>query len=95
MLEATEAAQKLGGPVWVVKAQIHAGGRGKGGGVKLARSIDDVNRLLPTVEPFLHEGKQGPILVVAAVEERADVRLRTETPARQRGRRLLAVHVIA
>ncbi len=36
--EATEAAQKLGGSVWVVKAQIHAGGRGKGGGVKLARS---------------------------------------------------------
>jgi succinyl-CoA synthetase beta subunit len=34
--EAEEAAQKLGGPVWVVKAQIHAGGRGKGGGVKLA-----------------------------------------------------------
>ncbi|MFY8088352.1 MAG: ATP-grasp domain-containing protein, partial [Rubrivivax sp.] len=33
--EATEAAQKLGGNVWVVKAQIHAGGRGKGGGVKL------------------------------------------------------------
>ena len=33
--EAVEAAQKLGGPVWVVKAQIHAGGRGKGGGVKL------------------------------------------------------------
>ena len=40
--EAVEAAQKLGGPVWVVKAQIHAGGRGKGGGVKVARSIDDV-----------------------------------------------------
>ena len=37
--EATEAAQKLGGSVWVVKAQIHAGGRGKGGGVKLARSM--------------------------------------------------------
>ena len=35
-LEAGEAAQKLGGKVWVVKAQIHAGGRGKGGGVKLA-----------------------------------------------------------
>ena len=33
--EAVEAAQKLGGPVWVVKAQIHAGGRGKGGGVKV------------------------------------------------------------
>jgi len=40
--EAVAAAQKLGGPVWVVKAQIHAGGRGKGGGVKLARSIDEV-----------------------------------------------------
>ena len=40
--EAVEAAQKLGGPVWVVKAQIHAGGRGKGGGVKLARSLDEV-----------------------------------------------------
>ncbi len=45
VLEATEAAQKLGGPVWVVKAQIHAGGRGKGGGVKLARSLDDVKKL--------------------------------------------------
>jgi succinyl-CoA synthetase beta subunit len=40
-----EAAQKLGGPVWVVKAQIHAGGRGKGGGVKVAKSIEDVKRL--------------------------------------------------
>ena len=40
--EAVEAAQKLGGPVWVIKAQIHAGGRGKGGGVKVAKSIDDV-----------------------------------------------------
>jgi succinyl-CoA synthetase beta subunit len=43
--EAVEAAQKLGGPVWVVKAQIHAGGRGKGGGVKLARSIEEVKKL--------------------------------------------------
>ncbi|MEO7242446.1 MAG: ADP-forming succinate--CoA ligase subunit beta [Variovorax sp.] len=43
--EAVEAAQKLGGPVWVVKAQIHAGGRGKGGGVKVAKSIDEVKRL--------------------------------------------------
>ena len=45
VLEATEAAQKLGGSVWVVKAQIHAGGRGKGGGVKLARSLDEVKQL--------------------------------------------------
>ena len=43
--EAVEAAQKLGGPVWVVKAQIHAGGRGKGGGVKVAKSIDQVKEL--------------------------------------------------
>ena len=42
--EAIAAAEKLGGPVWVVKAQIHAGGRGKGGGVKLARSMDEVKK---------------------------------------------------
>lgn len=40
--EAVHAAETVGGSVWVVKAQIHAGGRGKGGGVKLARSIDEV-----------------------------------------------------
>ena len=40
--EARAAAQKLGGNVWVVKAQVHAGGRGKGGGVKLCRSLDEV-----------------------------------------------------
>src|SRR4029078_3191539 len=40
--EAVEAAKKLGGRVWVVKAQIHAGGRGKGGGVKVAKSLDEV-----------------------------------------------------
>ncbi|HUR87956.1 MAG TPA: ADP-forming succinate--CoA ligase subunit beta [Ramlibacter sp.] len=43
--EAVEAAQKLGGPVWVVKAQIHAGGRGKGGGVKVAKSVEQVKEL--------------------------------------------------
>ena len=42
MDEAVAAAEKLGGPVWVVKAQIHAGGRGKGGGVKVAKSIAEV-----------------------------------------------------
>jgi succinyl-CoA synthetase beta subunit len=40
--EAVAAAQQLEGAVWVIKAQIHAGGRGKGGGVKVARSIDEV-----------------------------------------------------
>jgi succinyl-CoA synthetase beta subunit len=43
--EAVRGAEELGGPVWVVKAQIHAGGRGKGGGVKIARSIDEVRAL--------------------------------------------------
>ena len=38
--EAVEVAKKLGGKVWVVKAQIHAGGRGKGGGVKLAKNLE-------------------------------------------------------
>src|SRR2546423_11655708 len=42
--EALKGAQELGGPVWVVKAQIHAGGRGKAGGVKVVKSIDDVKK---------------------------------------------------
>jgi succinyl-CoA synthetase beta subunit len=42
--EAVKAAEALGGPVWVVKAQIHAGGRGKGGGVKVVKSIEDVRK---------------------------------------------------
>src|SRR5688572_24157609 len=43
--EAVHAAQSLGGKLWVVKAQIHAGGRGKGGGVKLAKTLDEVESL--------------------------------------------------
>ncbi|MGF1561528.1 MAG: ADP-forming succinate--CoA ligase subunit beta [Geminicoccaceae bacterium] len=43
--EAEMGAKELGGPIWVVKAQIHAGGRGKGGGVKLAKSVDEVRQL--------------------------------------------------
>ncbi|MSP31291.1 MAG: ADP-forming succinate--CoA ligase subunit beta [Pseudolabrys sp.] len=42
--EALKGAKELGGPVWVVKAQIHAGGRGKAGGVKVVKSIDDVKK---------------------------------------------------
>ena len=42
--EAVKAAEQLGGPVWVVKAQIHAGGRGKGGGVKVAKSLAEVKQ---------------------------------------------------
>jgi succinyl-CoA synthetase beta subunit len=47
--EALKAAETLGGPVWVVKAQIHAGGRGKGGGIKLARTIDEVREHASTI----------------------------------------------
>jgi succinyl-CoA synthetase beta subunit len=42
--EAVAAAEQLGGPVWVVKAQIHAGGRGKGGGVKVVKSLEEVRK---------------------------------------------------
>ena len=42
--DAVRAASELGGPVWVVKAQIHAGGRGKGGGVKVVKALDDVRK---------------------------------------------------
>lgn len=43
--EAVKVAEEIGGSVWVVKAQIHAGGRGKGGGVKIAKSLDEVRQL--------------------------------------------------
>jgi succinyl-CoA synthetase beta subunit len=61
--EAVDAAKKLGGPVWVVKAQIHAGGRGKGGGVKVVKSIEDVEkeakRLLGSILVTHQTGAQG------------------------------------
>src|SRR5579863_8856429 len=47
--EADAAARELGGKVWVVKAQIHAGGRGKGGGVKVAKSLDEVHRFASSI----------------------------------------------
>ena len=76
--EAVEAAQKLGGPVWVVKAQIHAGGRGKGGGVKLARSIDEVRRLAGEIlgmQLVTHQtGPGGQKVRRLLVEEGADIR---------------------
>lgn len=47
--EAVAAAKEIGGSVWVVKAQIHAGGRGKGGGVKVAKSLDEVKTLASNI----------------------------------------------
>ncbi len=76
--EAVEAAQKLGGPVWVVKAQIHAGGRGKGGGVKLARSIDEVKQLASQIlgmQLVTHQtGPGGQKVRRLLIEDGADIR---------------------
>ena len=76
--EATEAAQKLGGQFWVVKAQIHAGGRGKGGGVKLARSLDDVRQLAGEIlgmQLKTHQtGPEGQKVRRLLIEEGADIR---------------------
>jgi succinyl-CoA synthetase beta subunit len=75
--EAVEAAQKLGGPVWVVKAQIHAGGRGKGGGVKVAKSIDDVKRLASEIlgmQLKTHQsGPKGQKVRRLYIEDGADI----------------------
>jgi len=76
--EAVQAAQSLGGPVWVVKAQIHAGGRGKGGGVKLARSMDEVRQHVQAIlgmQLITHQtGPQGQTVRRLLIEEGADIR---------------------
>jgi succinyl-CoA synthetase beta subunit len=75
--EAVAAAEKLGGPVWVVKAQIHAGGRGKGGGVKLARSIDEVRSLASQMLGMTlvtHQtGSKGKLVRRLYIEEGASI----------------------
>ncbi|MBH9578394.1 ADP-forming succinate--CoA ligase subunit beta [Inhella proteolytica] len=75
--EAVEAAQKLGGPVWVVKAQIHAGGRGKGGGVKVAKSIDEVkdkSEAILGMQLITHQtGPEGQKVRRLYIEEGADI----------------------
>jgi succinyl-CoA synthetase beta subunit len=71
--EAVKGALKLGGPVWVVKAQIHAGGRGKAGGVKVVKSIDDVKkeatRLLGSVLVTHQTGAHGKQVNRLYIEE--------------------------
>ncbi|MCD6666616.1 ADP-forming succinate--CoA ligase subunit beta [Hydrogenophaga bisanensis] len=75
--EAVEAAQKLGGPVWVVKAQIHAGGRGKGGGVKVAKTIDDVKARATDIlgmQLVTHQtGPEGQKVRRLYIEDGADI----------------------
>lgn len=76
--EAERAAQQLGGKLWVVKAQIHAGGRGKAGGVKVTRSIGEVRaeagRMLGSTLVTHQTGPQGRVVRRLLVEEGADIR---------------------
>jgi len=75
--EAVEAAKKLGGSVWVVKAQIHAGGRGKGGGVRVAKSVDEVREKAKQIlgmQLVTHQtGPGGQKVRRLLVEEGADI----------------------
>ncbi len=76
--EAVAAAGSLGGKVWVVKAQIHAGGRGKGGGVKVAKSLDEVRRYAGQIlgmQLKTHQtGPEGQKVRRLLVEEGADIK---------------------
>jgi len=76
--EATKAAETLGGPVWVVKAQIHAGGRGKGGGVKVAKSLDQVKEYASSILGMTlvtHQtGPEGKLVKRLLIEEGADIK---------------------
>jgi succinyl-CoA synthetase beta subunit len=75
--EAVKAARALGGKVWVVKAQIHAGGRGKGGGVKVAKSVDEVRewagKILGMMLKTHQTGPEGQRVRRLLVEEGADI----------------------
>ena len=75
--EAESVARDLGGPVWMVKAQIHAGGRGKGGGIKLARSVAEVKdaaRDMLDMTLVTHQtGPQGKVVKRIYVEDGCDI----------------------
>jgi succinyl-CoA synthetase beta subunit len=75
--EAVEAAKELGGNLWVVKAQIHAGGRGLGGGVKLAKSLDEVrhwaDEILGMTLVTHQTGPEGKVVHKVYIEEGADI----------------------
>jgi len=75
--EAVKAAEELGGPVWVVKAQIHAGGRGKGGGVKVAKSLEQVKEYANAIlgmQLVTHQtGPEGQKVRRLLIEEGADI----------------------
>src|SRR3977135_4374463 len=76
--EAVKAAESLGGKVWVVKAQIHAGGRGKGGGVKVAKSLAEVKTFAGQIlgmQLVTHQtGPAGQKVRRLLIEEGADIK---------------------
>jgi len=75
--DAVKAAKTLGGDIWVVKAQIHAGGRGKAGGVKLARSINEVRThaeaILGSTLVTHQTGPEGQVVRRLYIEEGIDI----------------------
>jgi len=75
--DAVAAARQLGGAVWVVKAQIHAGGRGKGGGVRVAKSLDEVRSAAQQIlgmHLVTHQtGKEGQVVRRLLIEEGAEI----------------------
>jgi succinyl-CoA synthetase beta subunit len=75
--DAVKAAETLGGKIWVVKAQIHAGGRGKGGGVKVAKSLDEVRQYASQIlgmQLITHQtGPEGQKVRNLLIEEGADI----------------------
>ncbi|MDX1657113.1 MAG: ATP-grasp domain-containing protein, partial [Candidatus Competibacteraceae bacterium] len=75
--EAVDGAKELGGSVWVVKAQVHAGGRGKAGGVKLARSLQEVEdlsgQMLGSTLRTIQTGDQGLPIHSVLIEEGLDI----------------------
>jgi succinyl-CoA synthetase beta subunit len=76
--EAVKAAQAIGGNVWVVKAQVHAGGRGKGGGIKVAKTLDDVKAMaqkiigMTLVTP--QTGAEGKLVRKVFIEQGCDIK---------------------
>jgi len=76
--EAVKAAEQLGGKLWVVKAQIHAGGRGKGGGVKIAHSLDEVRQQAASIlgmQLVTHQtGPEGRKVRRLLIEDGADIK---------------------
>jgi succinyl-CoA synthetase beta subunit len=75
--DAVKAAQELGGDLWVVKAQVHAGGRGKAGGVKLARSMDEVreftDKMLGTILVTHQTGPEGLPVNTVYIEQGSEI----------------------